>query len=43
MMALDAEPFALVEREGVKTLMAIVAHSYSLTSCTYFSRTALPN
>ena len=30
MIALDAEPFALVEKEGFKTLMAVVAPRYSL-------------
>ena len=42
-MVLDAETLALVEREGFKTLMAVVAPCYSLSSRPYLSQTALPN
>ena len=42
-MVLDAETLALVEREGFKTLMAVVAPCYSLSSRPYLLQTALPN
>ena len=42
-MALDAELFALVEREGFKTSMTVVAPRYSLPSRPYFSPKTLPD
>ena len=41
-MAKDAEPFRLVEREGFKDLIGLLAPSYVLPSRTYFSRTLMP-
>ena len=42
MMALDAEPFALVERQGFKELMKIALPKYTLPSRKYFSENLLP-
>lgn len=42
MMALDAEPFALVEREGFSNLLKHIVPRYNLPSRTYFSRTLMP-
>ena len=41
-MALDAEPFALVEREGFKALMKEIAPKYPLPSRKYFSENIIP-
>lgn len=41
-MALDAEPFALVEREGFKNLISHLAPKYELPSRKYFSETIIP-
>jgi hypothetical protein len=42
MMALDAEPFAIVEREGFRNLMEVVSPQYVLPSRKYFSEKAMP-
>lgn len=42
MMALDAEPFALVEREGFRRLIHSIAPKYPLPCRTYFSRKVMP-
>lgn len=42
MMTLDAEPFALVEREGFSKLLKYIVPRYNLPSRTYFSRTLMP-
>jgi hypothetical protein len=42
MMALDAEPFALVEREGFKRLISTVVPRYSMPCRTRFSRKVMP-
>ncbi|XP_046753087.1 zinc finger BED domain-containing protein 4-like [Diprion similis] len=43
MIALDAEPFALVEREGFGRLIRHLAPQYPLPSRTYFSQNVMPN
>jgi hypothetical protein len=42
MMALDAEPFAVVDREGFRNLMEVVAPQYVIPSRKYFSEKAMP-
>ncbi|XP_025266719.1 zinc finger BED domain-containing protein 4-like [Camponotus floridanus] len=42
MMALDAEPFALVERKGFQRLMNYLAPQYPLPCRTYFSEKIMP-
>lgn len=42
MMALDAEPFALVEREGFRKCMAVAVPKYPLPCRTHFSRKVMP-
>lgn len=41
-MALDAEPFTLVEREGFLNLIKYIVPRYNVPSRTYFSRTLMP-
>lgn len=41
-MALDAEPFTLVEREGFRRLLQHLAPQYPIPSHTYFSQKILP-
>ena len=42
MIALDAEPYSLVEREGFKNLMKHLAPRYVMPHRTYFSNTVIP-
>lgn len=42
MMALDAEPFAFVEREGFSRLIQHLAPQYPMPSRTYFSQNVMP-
>lgn len=42
MMALDMEPFALVEKEGFKIFVAVAAPKYPLPYRTHFSRAVMP-
>lgn len=37
MMAIDAEPFGIVEREGFRKLMSVLAPQYSIPHRTHFS------
>ena len=42
MMAKDAEPFHLVEREGFKELISSILPNYKMPSRSYFSRSLMP-
>uniref|UniRef100_A0A7M4FBM7 BED-type domain-containing protein n=1 Tax=Crocodylus porosus TaxID=8502 RepID=A0A7M4FBM7_CROPO len=43
MLALDGQPFSFVERPGFRQLMALMAPSYQVPTCTTFSRTVVPS
>lgn len=42
-MALDSEPFTLVQHEGFRRLLQHLAPQYPIPSDTYFSKTILPD
>uniref|UniRef100_A0A7M4F2J3 BED-type domain-containing protein n=1 Tax=Crocodylus porosus TaxID=8502 RepID=A0A7M4F2J3_CROPO len=43
MLAVDVQPFSLVERPGFRRLMALLAPSYQVPTHTTFSRTVVPS